>query len=226
MGTEDAPGAVSELLDRKRGSAAQRGPPCRSTDPFPYPLRWRNPLKILKNLAVATIAAASLAACAGDGGTGYTGLSRGRFQGDVSGVLDIAVSGEAESGYQSSAAYHDKIVLTDYVRNVRVHLYESESEFTEGRWRIEDEANVSSRIVAWVEDLETGEAFGSVNGTLDLDDVRGGGIEGSAVFTAESYEYPGDYIEVDVLFNADFAGFVGYNRAAPNTAPAAAKSPR
>ena len=63
-----------------------------------------------------------------------------------------------------------------------------------------------------MEDLETGETFGSVSGTLDVDRMRSGGIEGSARFTAESDDVFGDFITVDVVFNTDYVGGISFNR--------------
>jgi len=180
-------------------------------------------VRTLKNSALAALAAISLAACDSDGGTGIIGLPNGQFEGEVSGVLDIGLAGEAESGYFTSSSYHDLIVLTDYVRNVRIAIYESEDEFYEGRWSIEDEEDFDSRIVAYVEDMETGETFGSVSGTLDLADVRGSGIEGTAIFTAESDDFPGEFITVDVVFSADYDGYIGFSR---SPVPRGSKSPR
>lgn len=169
-------------------------------------------MKTLKISALAALAALSLAACDGDGGTGVIGLPNGQFEGDVSGVLDIPLNGEALSGYWTNSSYHDLIVLTDYSRDVRVTIYESEREFFEGRWSIDDEDSFSSRIIAYVEDLQTGETFGSVSGTLDLVDVGSGGIEGTAIFTAESDDFAGDFITVDVAFNTDYDGNVSASR--------------
>jgi hypothetical protein len=169
-------------------------------------------VKTLKKSALAAFAALALAACDGDGGTGVGGLPRGQFEGDVSGVLDMGLAGEAVSGYYTSPAFHDIIILTDYTRDVRITLYESADEFVEGRWRIDDENEFDSEIVAYVEDLETGETFSSVDGTLDLVNVSGSGIEGSALFTAESDEFGGDYLTVDVVFDADYDGRISVNR--------------
>lgn len=161
-------------------------------------------MKTLKISALALFSALSVAACDDGGGTGVTGLRQGQFEGETSGVLDIGLSGEAVSSYAVREGVHDLIVLTDYTRNVQVVIYDTENEFFEGRMAIEDEEDFDSRVLAYVEDLETGESFGSVSGTLDLVDVRGSSIEGSAVFTAESDDFPGDFITVDVVFRTDF----------------------
>lgn len=168
-------------------------------------------MKTLKISALALFSVLSFAACDGDGGTGVTGLGRGQFEGKISGSLDIGLRGDAESGYYGTPGFHDLIVLTDFSRGIRVAIYDSEDEFIEGRRTIENEDDFDSRIVAWVEDLDTGETFGSVSGTLDLDEVRNGGIEGSALFTAESDDVFGDFITVDVIFNADYNGDVDVN---------------
>lgn len=168
-------------------------------------------MKTLKISALALFSALTLSACSDDGGTGPGGLREGQFEGEIRGVLDTGLTGDAESGYYSVQGFHDFIVLTDYARGVQINIYESEDEFSEGRWTIEDEADFDSRIVAWVEDLETGETFGSVSGTLDVDRVGGGGIEGSAAFTAESDDVFGDFITVDVVFSTDYAGGLGFS---------------
>jgi hypothetical protein len=169
-------------------------------------------VKTLKIPVLALLSALSLAACDGDGGTGVGGLREGRFEGEISGALDIDVAGDAESGDQFSSGDHDLIVLTDFSRGIAIAIFDSEGEFSEGRRSIEDEEEFDSRIVAYVQDLETGETFGSVNGTLDLDDVDNGGIEGSARFTAESDEQFGDFITVDVIFNTDFTTNIDFSR--------------
>lgn len=171
------------------------------------------PVKKLKISAFALVSALSLAACGDDGdGTGIGGLNRGRFEGEISGALDIGLSGEAESGEAVVSGLHDIIVLTDAARDIQIAIYDSEDEFSEGRWNIEDEEDFDSRIIGYVQDLETGETFGSVSGTMDLDEVSGGGIEGTAVFTAESDDFPGDFITVDVVFNTDFTSNISVNR--------------
>lgn len=169
-------------------------------------------MKTLKISALALFSALTLAACDGDGGTGPGGLREGQFEGEIRGVLDTGLVGDAESGYYSVQGFHDFIVLTDYARGVQINIYESEDEFIEGRWTIEDEEDFDSRIVAWVEDLETGETFGSVSGTLDVDRARSGGIQGSATFRAESDDVFGDFITVDVVFNTDYVGGFSFNR--------------
>lgn len=168
-------------------------------------------MKTLKISALAILSALTLAACDATDGIGPGGLRQGQFEGEVSGVLDTYVEGEAESGYAVAAGFHDLIVLTDYTRDVQIAIYESEDEFFEGRWSIDDENDFDSRIVAYVQDLETGETFSSVSGTLDLADVRSGSIEGRAVFTAESDDFNGDFISVDVSFFTDYNGNIGFN---------------
>ena len=165
---------------------------------------------MLKISALALVSALSLAACDSDGGTGIGGLRQGQFEGEISGVLDIGLAGEAESGEYISAE-HNLIVLTDFTRGIEIALYNFDDDFTEGRWNVDDEEDFDSRIVGYVLDLETGESFGSVSGTVDLDNVNGGGIRGSARFTAESDDQFGDFIEVDVAFNTDFRNNIDLN---------------
>lgn len=210
-GLDEVRGRVSTLLfwmPRSPRAAGARGA---RRVPASTAAIWRNTVKTLKISALALFSALTLAACGDDGGTGPGGLRVGQFEGEIRGVLDTGLAGDAESGYYSIQGLHDFIVLTDYARGVQINIFESEDEFFEGRWTIEDEGDFDSRIVAWVEDLETGETFGSVSGTLDLDRVRGGGIEGSATFTAESDDVFGDFITVDVVFNTDYAGGLGFN---------------
>jgi hypothetical protein len=170
-------------------------------------------VKTLKISALALVSALTLAACDGGDGVGPGGLGQGQFEGEVSGVLDTFVDGEARSGYWSNPSFHDVIELVDFTREVRITIYESEDEFFEGRWSIDDENDFDSRIVAYVEDLRTGETFASVSGTLDLNDVRSGSIRGSAVFTAESDWEFDDFITVDVVFFTDFDGNISFNLA-------------
>jgi hypothetical protein len=178
-------------------------------------------VKTLKISALALVSALTLAACDGDGGTGIGGLRQGQFEGEVSGVLDTGLSGDAQSGYAVVQGLQDLIVLTDYTRDVQVAIYESTDEFFEGRWSIDDENDFDSRIVAYVQDTRTGETFSSVSGTLDLVDVRSGGIEGSAVFTAESDDFPGEFITVDVVFHTDYTNDISFSRG-----PSFSKAPR
>jgi hypothetical protein len=168
-------------------------------------------VKTLKIPVLALFAALSLAACDGDG-TGAGDLREGRFEGDISGALDIRVDGDAESGDRFNTGDHDLILLSDFSRGIQIVLYDSEGEFREGRRTIEDEEDFRSRIIGYVVDLETGESFGSVNGTLDLHRVHRGGIEGSARFTAESDDVFGDFITVDVVFNTDFTTSIDFSR--------------
>lgn len=170
-------------------------------------------MKTLKISALALVSALSLAACDGDGGTLVGGLPRGQFEGEVSGVLDTFVRGQAQSGYDDfSRGGQDVIVLTDFTEDVQIVIYDTDGDFREGRWNVDDEDNLGGRVFAYVEDLRTGETFGSVNGTLDVGDVRGSGIEGRATFTAESDFEFGDFITVDVDFSTSYTGDISFNR--------------
>lgn len=169
-------------------------------------------MKTLKIPALALLSVLALGACDDDGGTGPGGLVQGRFEGEISGSLDIGIAGEADSGYGFQQGEVDLIILTDRSRNIEIALFDSEGEFTAGRRSIEDENDFDSRIIGYVVDLDTGESFGSVSGTLDLDNVTGGGrIQGSARFTAESDDFDGDFITVDVAFNTEYAGSIDFN---------------
>jgi hypothetical protein len=169
-------------------------------------------VKTLRISALALVSALALGACGDDGGTGPGGLGQGRFEGDISGSLDIGLAGDADSGYGFRPGEVDLIILTDRTRNIEIALFDSEGEFTEGRRTIEDENDFDSRIIGYVVDLDTGESFGSVSGTLDLNNVTDGGrIQGSARFTAESDDFDGDFITVDVAFNTDYAGSIDFN---------------
>ncbi|HST63515.1 MAG TPA: hypothetical protein VLK84_32690 [Longimicrobium sp.] len=169
-------------------------------------------MKKLKISALALLSVLALGACDDDGGTGPGGLRQGQFEGDISGSLDIGVAGDADSGYGFRPGEVDLIVLTDRSRNIEIALFDSEGEFIEGRRTIEDENDFESRIIGYVVDLDTGESFGSVSGTLDLDNVTDSGrIQGSARFTAESDDIDGDFINVDVVFNTDYAGSIDFN---------------
>lgn len=177
-------------------------------------------MKTLKISALALVSALSLAACDGDGGTLGGGLPRGQFEGEVSGVLDTFVSGEAESGSVFIQGGQDVIVLTDFTEDVQIVIYDSEDDFREGRWTIENEDDFDGRVLAYVQDLRTGETFGSVSGTLDLQDVRSGGIQGGASFRAESDDTFGDFINVNVDFSTDYSGNISVSRSpSPSTSP-------
>lgn len=162
--------------------------------------------------ALALLSVLTLGACDDDGGTGPGGLAEGRFEGDISGSLDVGLAGDAESGYGFLQGEVDLIILTDRSRNVEITLFDSEGEFTEGRRTIEDENDFDSRTIGYVLDLDTGESFGSISGTLDIDDVTSNGrIQGTAVFTAESDEFDGEFITVDVAFNTEYTGSIDFN---------------
>ena len=72
-------------------------------------------------------------------------------------------------------------------------MYHDTDEFYEGRYPIGDAITMNRPIVAYVRLLDTGEYFDSLEGDIDLYDVRGGGISGTARFRAESDEVFGDY---------------------------------
>lgn len=169
-------------------------------------------MKTLKITALALASILSLGACDSDGGTGVGGLSQGRFEGEMEGVLDLQLAGSAQSGYGFVADETDLIVLTDVARDIEITIFNAEGEFRSGTRAIEPDDELNSRIVASVLDLETGETFGSVTGTLDLDRVTSGGqIEGSTRFTAESYDAFGDFVTVDVVFNTRYAGGINFS---------------
>lgn len=169
-------------------------------------------MKKLKIPALALASILTLGACDSDGGTGVSGLSQGRFEGEMVGVLDLQLAGSAESGYGFIQGETDLIILTDAARDIEIIIEDAEGEFRTGTRAIEADDEFNSRLVASVLDLETGETFGSVNGTLDVDRVTSGGrIEGSARFTAESYDALGDFITVDVAFNTRYAGDIGFS---------------
>lgn len=169
-------------------------------------------MKTLKISVLALVSALSLTACDDDNGTGPDDLRRGQFEGEISGSMDVDVRGDAESGFAFNEQFHDLIVLTDLQRNIQVSIFESEDEFVEGRFQIDDETDPSSGIIAFVQDLDTGKFFNSVSGTLDIDDVTSNGIRGSARFTAESEDAPGVLVTVDVVFNTDFQGDISFSR--------------
>jgi hypothetical protein len=178
---------------------------------------------MLKIPVLALAWALSLAACGNDGGTGIGDLQEGRFAGDLNGVVDGRITGDALSG-SYAFGYHDLIVLTDYASGVEVTLFHDTDEFTEGRDPIGDAAVFSEDVVAWVELLDTGEEFESVSGTIDIESALANGIDGTAHFTAESTDVPGDVITVDVAFRTFFDGDLNANRT-PSFSITRAKAP-
>lgn len=161
-------------------------------------------MKTLKISALALFSVLSFAACGDDGGTGPGGLREGRFEGDVSGELDIRLDGQAESGDYFNSGDHDVIVLYDAERNIEIGIRDTEGEFNTGRRTIENEDDFDSRYVAYLIDYDTNDSYGSVSGTLDLDRVTSGGVEGAARFTAEHDDFSGEFVTVDVIFNTDY----------------------
>jgi hypothetical protein len=167
-------------------------------------------VKLLKISALAMVSALSLAACGRDGLTDPTGLRIGQFDGQIAGTLGGRLQGEAVSG-STTSGFHDIIVLTDYAEGIEITLYHDTDEFYEGRFPIGDAVSMNRPIVAYVRLLDTGEYFDSLEGDIDLYEVRGGGISGTARFRAESDEVIGDIIDVDVAFVTDYASHISFN---------------
>lgn len=165
---------------------------------------------MLKISVLALASALSLAACDRDGLTGLDDLDQGQFEGQISGTLNGALFGEAVSG-STMLNLHDLILLTDYEAGIEVALYHSSGEFTEGRYPIDDNLFGDGDIVAHVRLLDTGEYFDSLDGVIDLHDVRNIGIVGTASFRAESDEVEGQTVDVDVSFVTDYEGNIDFN---------------
>lgn len=165
---------------------------------------------MLKISVLALGSALSLAACDRDGLTGPGDLREGQFEGQISGSLDGALFGEALSG-STVLNLHDAIVLTDYEAGLEIAFYHSTGEFTEGRYSIDDGVFGDGDILAYVRVLDTGEYFDSLDGVIDLHDVRNAGIVGTASFSAESDEVGGDIVDVDVTFVTDYQGRIDFN---------------
>ena len=164
---------------------------------------------MLKIFALALGSALSLAACDRDGITDPDDLRLGQFEGQITGSLGGRLEGEALSG-STFTGMHDLIILTDYQQGIEVTLYHSTDEFFEGRFSIGD-AFRDDDIVAYVRLLDTGEWFDSMDGVIDLHDVRGSSIAGTASFRAESEDVIGDIVDVDVSFVTDFDGSIDFN---------------
>lgn len=179
---------------------------------------------MLKIPVLALASALSLAACDRDPGTGIGDLQEGRFEGDLNGVVDGRITGDAVSG-SYAFGYHDLIVLTDFVSGVEVTIFHDTDEFIEGRDPIGDAAVFSEEIVAWVELLDTGEVFESVSGTIDIENAFASGIDGTARFSAESEDVPGDVITVDIAFRTLFDNDLNANRT-PSFSTRAKVTPR
>jgi hypothetical protein len=165
---------------------------------------------MLKISVLALVSALSLAACGRDGLTDPDDLRTGQFEGQISGTLDGWVEGEALSG-STSQNLHDLIVLTDYEQGIEITLYHAWDEFYEGRFPIGDAVLEDEDIVAYVRLLDTGEWFDSVDGVIDLHDVRGSGIAGTASFRAESEFDSREILDVDVSFVTDYDGGIDFN---------------
>lgn len=165
-------------------------------------------MKMLKIPVVALLGALSFTACGDGGGTGIGDLREGRFEGEIEGVLDGRITGEAYSG-STAFDFHDLIVLTDFANGVEVVIVNAEDEFFEGRAPIGDAAFFDEEVVAWVYLFDTDEEFESLSGTIDIDEVTSNNIDGTARFTAESTTSSGDVIEVDVAFRTFFDSDLG-----------------
>jgi hypothetical protein len=167
-------------------------------------------VKLLTISALAAAAALSLGACGHDGLTGSDGLRIGQFDGQIAGTLGGRLEGEAVSG-STVPGYHDIIVLTDYAQNIEITLYHDDDEFFLGRYAIGDAVTGYLPIVAYVRLLDTGEWFDSLHGVIDIAGTHTNGFDGTASFSAESEEVPGDIVNVDVSFITDYAGNIDFN---------------
>ncbi|HEU0298507.1 MAG TPA: hypothetical protein VFR37_03615 [Longimicrobium sp.] len=165
---------------------------------------------MLKISGIALAAALSLAACDGSGVTDPIDLREGQFGGEIRGTLDGWLQGTALSG-STTAGFHDLIELTDYSQRIEIILYHDTDEFYPGRFPIGDGYVMNADIVAYVRDLDTGEWFDSLDGVIDLYEVYGGGIRGTAAFRAESEDFPGDVVSVDVDFATAYDGSIDFN---------------
>lgn len=170
----------------------------------------KNTMQLLRISGIIIASALSLSACDGDGLTDPGGLRIGQFEGQIAGTLDGRLDGEAVSG-STVSGFHDVIVLTDDRRGIEITLYHDTDEFFEGRYRIGDAVAMDEPIVAYVRLLDTGEYFDSLDGEIDLHDVHGGGIEGTASFRAESDEVFGEIVDVDVAFSTDYTGNISFS---------------
>lgn len=160
-------------------------------------------MQMLKIPVLALLGAMSLAACGDGNGTGLGDLREGRFEGEIEGVLDGRITGDAYSG-STGFDFHDLIVLTDFVNGVEVVIWNAEDEFFEGRAPIGDAAFFDEEVVAWVYLLDDDEEFESLSGTIDIDEITSNHIDGTARFSAESTTSTGDVIQVDVAFRTFF----------------------
>lgn len=167
-------------------------------------------MRTLKIPVLALASALSLAACDRDGLTGPGDLRQGQFEGQISGTLDGVLFGEALSG-STMLNLHDAIILTDYEQGIEIAFYHSAGEFREGRYSIDDAIFGNGDILAYVRVLDTGEYFDSLDGVIDLHDVRDFGIAGTASFRAESDEVVGQTVNVDVSFVTDYDGRIDFN---------------
>ena len=165
---------------------------------------------MLKIPALALASALSLSACEPGGVAGPGDLRQGQFEGQISGTLSGSLFGEALSG-STVLNLHDAIILTDHQEGIEVAFYHSTGEFTEGRYSIGDGVFMDRDIVAYVRVLDTGEYFDSLDGVIDLHDVRNGGITGTASFSAESDEVEGDLVDVDVSFVTEYDGHIDFS---------------
>lgn len=173
----------------------------------------------IRALAMTVLAAAAVAGC-DDGGTFVDDVAPGTFEGRVSGTVDGRVDGRAASG-SSVAGYHDVVVLTDFRTGAEITLYHATDEFRRGTVRIEDFE--TGTVIADVYFADSRRLFTSTSGTLELVEVDGRGIDGTARFRAVELDGFGDPIYgsevvVDVAFRTDYDPQVTFNRVpAPST---------
>ena len=169
----------------------------------------RDTVKMLKISVLAIAGTLTFAACDAGRVIAPGDLPMGRFEGEIRGTLRGLLRGDAVSG-STVAGYHDVIVLTDHQQRIEVTLFNEPDEFFPGRFPIGDAVLANQDVVAYVRDLDTGEWFDSLDGVIDLYEVGGWGIRGTAVFRAESADVPGDVVDVDVAFAADYVGSISF----------------
>jgi len=155
--------------------------------------------------ALFLFASLALAACSDDNGVNPGDLDRGDFEGTVRGEFSADVNGSAESG-NTPGFGQDQILLTDVSEETIIFVAHSDDEFTEGRESlagITDDSGIFAGIVVG------NRVFFADGGTLDIDDVSSGGIEGTVEFTAievnpNTQQILDDEVTVDVAFNTDY----------------------
>ena len=162
-------------------------------------------MKLPRISALFVLATAALAAC-GDGGTDVDDLTRGEFEGRVTGEFSQSLSGDAISDFDPS--FGDQILLSDL--DAEIFIAQLDDQFFEGRRSLANGTNpsVTQGVVAFIFFSDTQRLFIAESGTIDIENITSAGIEGTVDFQAvevdpETFAVLVDEVSVEAAFRTD-----------------------